>query len=134
MTYVYGPLVRAEAGLHQAKPLQSIAELEPSADYEFTAGFAVIDERAKAYQMARQPEKAAIEYRKILDHPGVDPVSPLLPLAWLGLARAESQAGHIEDSKADYNKLFDQWSQADPDLPVLLAARREYATLTAPRK
>jgi hypothetical protein len=60
----------------------------------------VIAERGEAYLMAKQPEKAAVEYRKILDHPGVDPVSPLFPLAWLGLARAEFQAGHIDQSKA----------------------------------
>jgi hypothetical protein len=32
--------------------------------------------------------KAATEFQKILDHRGVDPVSPLYPLAHLGLGRA----------------------------------------------
>jgi tetratricopeptide (TPR) repeat protein len=126
MTYVYQPQTRAATALNQKKPQQAIQGLQPAADYDFAAGFALITERADAYRMAGQPEKAAIEYRKILDHAGVDPVSALFPLAWLGLARAESQMGHIEQSRADYEKLFGLWSQADADLPLLVAARREY--------
>ena len=93
----------------------------------------MIAERAKAYLMAGRPENAAIEDRKILDHPGVDPVSPLFPLAWLELARAESQMGHVEQSRADYERLFGIWSEADADLPVLLTARKEFANLIAAR-
>jgi len=74
-----------------------------------------------------------IEYQKILDHPGVDPVSPLFPLALLGKARAESQAGRVAESRADYEELFAQWRDADADLPVLQDARREYGLLGAAR-
>lgn len=131
MAYVYRPRIRAEIALRQAKPLQAIAELEPAAEYEFAPGFGVIAERGEAYLQARRPEQAAAEFRKVLDHPGVDPVSPFYPLAWLGLARAESQAGRVAQSRAAYEKLFGLWSEADPDLPALLAARREYASLIA---
>jgi hypothetical protein len=74
--------------------------------------------------MAKRPTQAVDEYRRILDNPGVDPVSPLIPLAYLGLARAEWQAGLIRKSKADYEALFAEWRQADGDLPLLLIARR----------
>ena len=134
MTYVYGPRIRAQIALHQAKPSQAILELQPVAKYDFAAGFAGIAERGEAYLMASEPEKAAMEYRKIIDHPGVDPVSPLIPLAYLGLARAESQAGLVEQSRASYEKLFEQWKEADADLPALLIARREYASLRAARR
>jgi tetratricopeptide (TPR) repeat protein len=122
MTYVYGPQARAAIALNQAKPLQAVVELEPVAEYDYAAGFAVVTERAEAYLMAKQPEKAAFEYRKILDHPGVDPVSPLFPLARLGLARSESQMGDVDRSGADV------------DLPILMTARREYAGLIAARR
>jgi len=131
MTYVDGPRIRAEIALNQGKPQQAIAELQPALDYEFAAGFAIIAQRGEAYLKAKQPEKAAVEYQKILDHPGVDPVSPLFPLAWLGKARAESQGGQRQQSKTDYENLFAQWKDADADLPVLLIARREYAALIA---
>ena len=131
MTYVYGPRIRAAIALDRTNPREAIAELQPAAEYDFADGFDAIAERGEAYLMTKEPEKAATEYRKILDHPGVDPVSVLLPLARIGLARAESQAGHIDQSKADYEELFRQWSGADPDLPALLAARKEYASLSA---
>jgi eukaryotic-like serine/threonine-protein kinase len=131
LTYVYGPRLRAQIALDQAKPQQAIAELQTAAPYDFAAGFATIAERGQAYLMANEPEQAATEYQKIVDHPGVDPASPLIPLAYLGLARAESKAGLVEQSRATYEKLFEQWKEADPDLPVLLIARREYASLGA---
>ena len=134
MTYVYGPRIRAAIALDQAKPLEAITELQPAAQYDFAGGFEAIAERGESYLMAKEPDKAAIEYRKILDHPGVDPVSLLLPLARAGLARAESQAGRIDQSKADYEELFRQWSGADKDLPALLIARKEYASLNTSRR
>ncbi len=129
LTYVYGPRIRAEIALNQAKPLQAIAELAPASEYDFAAGFTAIFARGEAYSRLAQPEKAAVEFRKIIEHPGVDPVSPLIPLAWLGLARAEMQVGRVDQSRADYGKLFEQWKGADVDLPALLIARREYASL-----
>lgn len=134
MTYVYGPRIRAAIALHQAKPLGAIAELQPVAEYDFADGFGAIAERGESYLMAKEPEKAAIEFKRILDHPGIDPVSVLRPLAEVDLARAESQAGQIDQSKADYEAFFHQWSGADPDLPLLLAARKEYAALSSARR
>ena len=132
MTYVYEPQTRAAIALNQKKPRQAMEALQEAADYDFAAGFAIITARAEAYTMAVEPEKAAAEYKKILDHAGVDPVSALFPLAWLGLARAESQMGHTEQSRVDYEKLFSLWSQADADLPAFVAARREYKAIVAP--
>jgi tetratricopeptide (TPR) repeat protein len=130
LTYVYGPCIRAELALRQANQSQAIAELKSTADDDFAAGYTVVFERAEAYLRSHESDQASNEYKKILDHPGIDPVSPLLPLAQLGLARAEAQAGRTSQSMADYEKLFAQWKQADPDLPILIAARREYLSLT----
>jgi eukaryotic-like serine/threonine-protein kinase len=134
VTYLYGPRIRAEIALEEAKPVEAIADLGPAADYDLAGGFTVITERGEAYLRANEPDKAAAEYKKILDHGGVDPVSPLRPLARLELARAESQAGHTRESQEDYEKLFDQWKEADADLPVLLTARKEYAALSGARR
>ncbi|HEY7855814.1 MAG TPA: protein kinase [Terriglobales bacterium] len=50
-------------------------------------------------------------------------------VAWLGLARARHQAGDNAGAHAAYEHLFGLWKNADPDLPLLLAARTEYAAL-----
>ena len=51
--------------------------------------------RGRAYLAARQPDLAAIEFHKIVDHPTLDPLSHDLPLAHLGLARACVLQGDI---------------------------------------
>ena len=66
----------------------------------------------------RQRSEAAAEFQKILDHRGYAPLSPLYPLAMLGLARA------TESQKA-YNDLLTLWKDADAKLPLLLTARKE---------
>ena len=129
MTYVYLPQLRAELALQHGKPLDAIAELERSAPYEKAAGYTIRTQRAEAYLRAGQAEKAVAEYKRLLGDAGVDPTAPHLALARLGLARAEAKAGHSADSKAEYEKLFALWSNADSDLPVLRTARAEAAAL-----
>ncbi len=73
--------------------------------------------------------KAATEFQKILDHRGVDPVSPLYPLAHLGLARAYALAGDNAKSRRFYQDFFALWKDADPDVPILEEAKSEYAKL-----
>jgi DNA-binding winged helix-turn-helix (wHTH) protein/tetratricopeptide (TPR) repeat protein len=129
MTYAYLPRLRAEIALHQAKPLDAIAALKPAAPYELAGGLIAFAQRGEAYRRAGQAEKAADEYKNILAHQGVDPLSPLFPLAHLWLGRSSAQASHVQASRSEYEKLFALWKDADKDLPVLVAARREYAAL-----
>jgi len=133
MTFVYLPRVRAEIALQRAKPLDAIRDLEPTASYEQADGFTVFAQRGEGYTRAGQTEKAAAEYKQILSHQGIDPVSPLFPLAHLWLGRSNRQLGRMQESKAEYEKLFMQWKDADKDLPVLVAAKKEYAALGATR-
>jgi hypothetical protein len=55
--------------------------------------------------------------------------SPLYPLAHLGAARGYAIAGDTPKSREYYQKLFEMWKNADPDLPILLEARKEYGKL-----
>ena len=69
-----------------------------------------------------KPKDAVREFDKILNHRGEAPVSSLYPLAQLGKARA------LND-KAEYEKFFELWKDADPDMPALAAAREEVKPL-----
>jgi DNA-binding winged helix-turn-helix (wHTH) protein/tetratricopeptide (TPR) repeat protein len=124
------PRVRAQLAIAHDKPMEAVAALEPSRPYEL-ASFAVPTERAEAWLMANHPDYAAAEYRKILANPGVDPLSPLTPMTHLGLARALARQNKPDQSRAEYDRFFAQWKDADPDLPVLTQARAEYTHLTA---
>ncbi len=129
MTYLYAPRLRAEIALQGTRPLDAIAALEPATPYELAAGFTVLTQRGEAYLRAKQTDKAVASYQRILASEGEDPTSMLLPLAHLGLARAEAAAGHPSESQSEYEKLFILWKDADRDLPILLTAQREYAGL-----
>jgi DNA-binding winged helix-turn-helix (wHTH) protein/tetratricopeptide (TPR) repeat protein len=122
------PRVRASVAMAQTKPLDAVAALEPARPYEL-AGYTVPDERAEAWLKAARPEMAADEYRKILDNPGVDPLSLLYPLAHLGMAHAYLRLNKTAESHAEYESFFAAWKDADSDVPVLKQARAEYAGL-----
>jgi hypothetical protein len=47
----------------------------------------------------------------------------------LGLARAYAMGGDKASAKKAYEAFFLTWKDADADLPMLVAAKQEYATL-----
>jgi eukaryotic-like serine/threonine-protein kinase len=77
---------------------------------------------------AGKGNEAAAEFQKILDHKAAN-WSVLDPLAYLGVARGMGKAGDTARAKKAYQDLFALWKDAEPDLPLLLAARKEYAAL-----
>ncbi len=122
------PLVQATLALRRGKPVEAIAALKGSADYELR-DFDVPYLRGQAFLAAGDGAGAAAEFRKILDHRGVRPLSVKYPLARLGLARALRLQGQTQASRADYAQLLAYWKNADPDLPLLRQAKAEYAKL-----
>jgi len=61
--------------------------------------------------------------------PGWQPTSPLYSLAQLGLARAATWSGDATKARKAYQDFFALWRDADPDIPILQEARREYEKL-----
>jgi serine/threonine protein kinase/tetratricopeptide (TPR) repeat protein len=51
------------------------------------------------------------------------------PYAYAMLGRVQSQLGQTAEARKSYEKLFEIWKDADPDLPLLVQARAEYAKL-----
>jgi hypothetical protein len=56
-------------------------------------------------------------------------LDPIGSLARLQLARALVLAGDTAKAKSAYNDPLTLWKDADPEIPVLKAARAEYARL-----
>jgi hypothetical protein len=54
---------------------------------------------------------------------------PEYAAAQVGMARAEKMMGDTARAKKTYEQFFAFWKDADPDIPLLLAARKEYAAL-----
>ena len=76
-----------------------------------------------------QGSAAAAEFQKILDHACVVRNEPIGALAHLQLARAYAMQGDTAKAKAAYQDFLTLWKDADPDIPIFVAAKAEYAKL-----
>jgi tetratricopeptide (TPR) repeat protein len=89
------PAVRALNLLHENKTADAITLLESTRKSEFgdtldPGAYVTIYVRGLAYLQLKDEAKAAAEFQKILDHPGIHSISPYIPMAQLILARAYS--------------------------------------------
>lgn len=112
------PTVSAALLLQSGKAKEAIEELEIAERLEKAAEFYPQYLRGLAYLQLKKPKDAVREFDKILGHRGEAPLSSIYPLAQLGKARATKD-------KAEYDKFFELWKDADPDMPALIAARDE---------
>jgi len=85
--------------------------------------------RGEAYLAAGQGSAAAAEFQKIIDHTGIVWNCWTGALAHLGVARAYATAGDTAKAKAACRDFLTLWKDADPDIPILIAAKAEYAKL-----
>jgi hypothetical protein len=85
--------------------------------------------RGKAYLMLHDGSAAAAEFKKLIEHRGLVVNFPWGALARLGLARAYAIQGDTAKAKTAYQDFLSLWKDADPDIPVLIAAKAEYAKL-----
>jgi serine/threonine protein kinase/tetratricopeptide (TPR) repeat protein len=130
------PVLDASLAIAQHAPDRAIISLEPSLPYELgnpppessgTLHPAYI--RGLAYLAQKNGAVAAAEFEKYLDHPGIVQNFLLGSLAHLQLGRAYAMSGDAVKAKAAYQDFFTLWKDADPDVPILIAAKAEYAKL-----
>jgi predicted Zn-dependent protease len=85
--------------------------------------------RAEAYLVARQGPAAVAEFQRIIEHRGLLWNCATGALAHLGLARAYALQGDTAKAHDAYQDFLGAWKDADPDIPILIAAKAEYAKL-----
>jgi tetratricopeptide (TPR) repeat protein len=121
------PTTRAAIALQQSRPDEAIEALRAAIPTESgtVAGLVPYYLRGEAYAQKGAAADAVAEFEKILAHRGVDPFSPVVSLAHLGIARARAQGGDAAGSRRAYDALLAIWHDADPDLALLRAARDE---------
>jgi len=130
------PCIRAAAALASGDPMRALELLEPVKPYELgeppPSGLATLYPaylRGQAYLAMQKGEAAAGEFKKILDHPGIALNFPIAALAHLQLGRALAAMGAASDAMREYLEFLTLWKEADSHVPVLAAARAEYARL-----
>ena len=119
---------RAAVQLARGNPAGAIEVLKEASPYELgaLAGHWIAYLRGQAFLDLRQGKDAAREFQKVVDNRRIDPLSLLWPLSHLGLARAHVLSGDAAASRRAYQDFFALWKEADEDIPILQAARREY--------
>ncbi|HEY0349872.1 MAG TPA: hypothetical protein VGC60_17125, partial [Pyrinomonadaceae bacterium] len=122
-------IIRAQLELSRGNAPQAVQALESARKYEVFGEFWPQYLRGQAYLKEKDGAKAAIEFKTIIDHRGWYPVSPLYPLAQLGLARAAALNGDNATARTAYLDFLKLWKDADSNLPALVAARAEYEKL-----
>ena len=125
------PMVRAEMERSRGNIDQALQLLESIRSYDFGIVTGVNNNymRGNLYLKQRRGNEAAAEFKKIIDRPSLDTFSPAHPLSRLGLARALALNGDVAGARTSYQDFFALWKDADPDLPVLVEAKKEYEQL-----
>ena len=147
MQSLWLPAIQAQLALNKKKPAAAVNTLQAASSVELgQIGFVNnisclyhVYVRGEAYLAAGQGSAAAAEFQKILDHSGIVWNCWTGALAHLGVARANaSQAKTSQGTDADaarvralaaYKDFLTLWKDADPDIPILIAAKAEYAKL-----
>ncbi len=116
------PTIRAAMELQHGRAKEAIEELEITERFERAGEFYPQYIRGLAYLKLNKTKQAIAEFEKILNHRGEAALSSIYPLAQLGKARATKD-------KAEYEKFFELWKEADKDMPSLVAAKNEIEVL-----
>jgi tetratricopeptide (TPR) repeat protein len=129
------PTIRAAMELHGGDATQALKELDITAPYELGAAGTFINYlypayvRGQVYLLAHNPDAAAAEFQKLLDHSGIVSNFVTGALAREQLGRAYAMAGNTGKAKAAYQEFFKIWKDADAETPTLKQAKAEYSKL-----
>ena len=142
------PAIQAQVALYRKNPASALSAPQAPSPIElgnipFVPTYASclyhVYVRGEVYLAAGQGSAAAAEFQEILDHSGIVWNSWTGALAHLGVARSNAlQAKTSQGADADaarvralaaYKDFLALWKDADPDIPILIAAKSEYAKL-----
>jgi DNA-binding winged helix-turn-helix (wHTH) protein/tetratricopeptide (TPR) repeat protein len=122
------PMMRALLEIKEHKPAEAVKDIEPARKYQMR-DYGVPYMRARAEADAGMLDKAAEDYRLILANPGLDPIWPGHSLAHFQLARVLARQNKLDQARAEYEAFLALWKDGDPQVPILIEARQEYAKL-----
>jgi tetratricopeptide (TPR) repeat protein/predicted Ser/Thr protein kinase len=133
----YVPTIHAQTAIGRKDFPKAIEVLQATALYElaglhftaFAPALYPVYTRGEAYLAAHRGNEAAAEFQKILNYRGIVLNEPIGALAHLQLGRAYAMQGDTAEAKTAYQDFLTLWKDADPDIPIFIAAKAEYAKL-----
>jgi len=142
------PAIRAQLALNKKNAALALTTLQAAAppiefgQIDFVANISCLYPtyvRGESYLAAGQGKAAADEFQKVINHSGIVWNCWTGAMAKLGVARADAlQAKTLQGADADaarvralaaYKEFLALWKDADPDIPIPIAAKAEYAKL-----
>ena len=126
------PLSHAYVSLAAGQPQEAIQAAIPALPYSTIYPAAYV--QGLAYLQLHDAQNAITAFKSATQYRGSTLLggwAPFYAQAQLGLARAYAMAGDKVDAKKAYEAFFLTWKNADADLPMLVAAKKEYAALIA---
>jgi len=130
------PLIQAALELNRGRPSKALQALKKTSSYDMSAAVPVTLPtlypayvRGYAYLAEGKGNLAAAEFQKFQQYHAVIANQPLGALSYVGLARAYAQTHDLASSRTAYEQFFSLWKNADPEVPILRAAKAEYAKL-----
>jgi predicted Ser/Thr protein kinase len=134
----YVPALRALAALKK-DPRKAIVLLEANRPYEFGIPPIAFNHyygnmyplyiRGLALLAMGKAGEAAAEFERLLAHPGLSTGDPVEAAARRQLALAWKMAGDTTKARSAYHDFLESWKDADTDIPILVQARAENASL-----
>jgi tetratricopeptide (TPR) repeat protein len=122
-------LIQATLALHNGNSAQALQLLEATRTHGGYLLFPIAHLRGHAYLDDKKGAEAAAQFQDILDHRGWSPLSYFYPFAQLGLARAAMLQGDTAMARKAYQDFLATWKDADPELTLLIDAKKEYEKL-----
>ena len=127
------PMIRAIAYLYPSSPSKAAPEkaidLMNTAAVYFRASAGVLFVRGLGYEQTGRYAEAEADFQKILDLRPLHGPDYSSVLAQLELGRVYEKKGDTAKARIAYQNFFATWKDADPDIPLLRAAKMEYAKL-----
>jgi eukaryotic-like serine/threonine-protein kinase len=126
---VFQPLAAAFVALAAGQPRETVARSETAKPYDFNYPGSYV--QGLAYLQLHDAGHAVSAFQQAMQSRGANLLSglPTYAQAQLGLARAYAMGSDKANAKKAYEAFFVTWKDADADLPMLVAAKKEYAAL-----
>jgi serine/threonine protein kinase/tetratricopeptide (TPR) repeat protein len=125
------PMIKALLELNRGNAQSALQILEPLRRRELGIFVGVLTNylRGECYLKLRMGSEAAAEFEKVIAAKGIDVFAVEHVLSHLELARAAVITGDTAKARKEYQDFLAIWKDADPDVPMLVEARKEYEAL-----
>jgi eukaryotic-like serine/threonine-protein kinase len=135
---IYLPVLTAVLAMGKEDAPEAVEDLKPAITGEVAMvgdGAAMMGNvdspyiRGEALFRAGRVQEGLAEFQKIVDHPGIRFTDPIGSLACLQISRGYRLAGDRPKSRSAYETFLKKWANADPEVPILKEAQREFHAL-----